>query len=79
MPTRKPDKKPNNTVRAVDADLKAEVRAFFEAAGVTRSVQDEADLVRKGIRYYLRDYKRANGIVGSDGFPVLPPSTTPKR
>jgi len=74
MPTRKPDKKPNITVRAVDAELKAEVKAFFDAQGITRNVKDEADLVRKGIRYFLRDYERASGTVDGNGFPVLPSS-----
>jgi hypothetical protein len=76
---KKPEKPANITVRAVDAELKAEVKAFFDAATITRNVKDEADLVRKGIRYFLRDYKRAGGLVDASGFPVVPPNSPPMK
>jgi hypothetical protein len=73
---RKLDKRAKATVRVVDPELKAEIKAFFETTA-TANIKGEADLIRNGVRYYLRDYKRAGGLVDGHGFPVLPAAGAP--
>jgi len=64
-------------VKAHDAELKAETEQFFVDHGTT-IIKNESELVRRGVRYFMRDFKRSGGYMDPDGFPIVSDHTSPK-
>jgi hypothetical protein len=75
----KPAKKPHDAVRCNDAVLKKEIEQFFDEIGTTGNLKTEAELVRRGCRFFMFHWRRAGGTVDDKGFPLLSSSDAPRK